>query len=161
MCIRDRSVATHSGGFTTFDTDLTNLLAGPQEIILLVDNRYDFQRCPIHHERSDFYHYGGISQGAELHYIAPVAINRVFISTTDHRKGTLQVRVQTRAELADKLPLLLTINGQIWHEQEITLKPGLQDHTFALDVNELSRWTPETPNLHMLGVELGLSLIHI
>lgn len=153
--INGKSVATHSGGFTTFDTDLTHLLAGPQEIILLVDNRYDFQRCPIHHERSDFYHYGGISQGAELHYIAPVAINRVFISTTDHRKGTLQVRVQTRAELADKLPLLLTINGRIWHEEEIKLKPGLQDHTFTLDVNELSRWTPETPNLHMLGVELG------
>ena len=49
----------HAGGFTRFAADLTGHQPGEIEIVVLVDNRIDYARSPLHFEYFDWYHYGG------------------------------------------------------------------------------------------------------
>ena len=60
-----RALCDHVGGFTRFAADWIGQ-PGESELVVLVDNRFDWERCPLHLEYFDWYHYGGITRPVEL-----------------------------------------------------------------------------------------------
>ncbi|MGC9347657.1 MAG: glycoside hydrolase family 2 TIM barrel-domain containing protein, partial [Anaerolineae bacterium] len=55
-------VRDHAGGFTRFAVDLTDHDPGAVDLVVLVDNRFNYERSPLHHEYFDWYHFGGIAR---------------------------------------------------------------------------------------------------
>ena len=56
-----QQLAEHAGGFTRFRVALPVGPARPVTIVVLVDNRDDPVRSPLHRHFYDWYHYGGIA----------------------------------------------------------------------------------------------------
>ena len=48
---------------------------GEAELVVLVDNRFDWERCPLHLEYYDWYHYGGITRPVELQRLGELWID--------------------------------------------------------------------------------------
>jgi len=45
----------HVGGFTRFGVDFEQGGAGEVEVVVLVDNRFNYERCPLHLDYFDWY----------------------------------------------------------------------------------------------------------
>ncbi len=69
--VNGEKMRDHVGGFTRFPVDFKGRRAEEAEIVVLVDNRFDYDRCPLHLEYFDWYHFGGIARPVELHRLTP------------------------------------------------------------------------------------------
>ena len=58
-----KQIGEHVGGFTRFGLDVTGHQPGETDLVILVDNRIDYDRCPLHLDYFDWYHFGGIARG--------------------------------------------------------------------------------------------------
>ena len=145
----------HAGGFTRFATELRGHQAGEAELVVLVDNRFDSERSPLHLEYFDWYHFGGIAGGAELHRLGNLWIDSVQVTTISISPPTLQVRIAYGGvRPAGATALTITLDGR--HVFSETLKldgvEGVVERTF--EAPDAALWSPEAPNLHMLHVRL-------
>lgn len=154
--VNGRAVRDHAGGFTRFAADFVPDRVGECEIIIFVDNRFNYRRSPLHMEYYDWYHYGGIARGAELHQLGPLWIESVRVTTTDLQSRTVRLQIDYRCE-QDSLttPLRVTCDGRdVLHETASLAGPtGALERTLQLP--HASLWSPAAPNLHVFHVELG------
>jgi beta-glucuronidase len=92
-------IGEHSWGFTRFGFDFRLPLSpegsgapeGALEITILVDNRFDAKRSPLHLEYFDWYQFGGIARGVWLMRLPEPHIRSLQVSTTDWRRRALRV----------------------------------------------------------------------
>ncbi len=149
-------VGEHAGGFTRFSIDLPEFRAGAAELVVLVDNRFDYDRSPLHLEYFDWYHYGGIAGGAELHRFGDHWIDGVQVTTEALAPPTIRLALSFGAE-APPGPTALTValdDETILSETlALTESQGLVVRT--VEVPDAELWSPQAPNLHMLHVRLG------
>ncbi|MDO8971216.1 MAG: hypothetical protein Q7U74_11040, partial [Saprospiraceae bacterium] len=81
----------HAGGFGRFQVDVPVQLSGPVELVVLVDNRFNSQRSPLHLNHFDWYQYGGIARPVELHKLGNLWIENVRVVTDRIDLPTLRV----------------------------------------------------------------------
>lgn len=154
-----RRLGDHVGGFTRFGLDITGHKPGETEIVVLADNRLDYARCPLHLEYFDWYHYGGIARGAELHRLGEAWIERVRCVTTDWRRGAVALSVEFRHAdgEAPPLDLAITCDGRRVLREQLSPEDAAAGRIErTLDLAGLAPWSPGEPNLHILHVRLGL-----
>ncbi len=150
-------VREHVGGFTRFETDVRGVGPGEAEIIILVDNRMDYQRCPLHLDYFDWYHFGGISRGVELHRLGYVWIDAVRVVTEDYknRRLTIEIDWASAAPSPDRIDVTVTCAGKtITHSVEPDDEQAGQIE-LRMELPDAALWSPEEPNLHELYVTLG------
>ena len=145
----------HIGGFTRFGTDFT-----PEHetvtMTVLVDNRFDYDRCPLHLPYFDWYHYGGIARGAELHRLNTLWLEGVVATTAHLEPPTLHLAVHYAAlEPPGEQNLEVSFGGEIVLQESVRLSEveGRLERTLSLP--SASLWSPETPHLYELHVRLG------
>jgi beta-glucuronidase len=146
----------HAGGFTRFAADVVGHQAGETDVVVLVDNRFDYERCPLHQEYFDWYHYGGIARSAELHRLGKRWIDRLRVVTEDVATRTLRISIDYGGvEPPGPVDLAVTCDGQLVLHERVDLRAatGLLQRTIELPGAAL--WSPETPNLHLLHIRLG------
>jgi beta-glucuronidase len=164
LVVDGRIVGDHAGGFTRFWWDF-DAAAGDHTLTLLVDNRFDDQRSPLHLDYFDWYQYGGVARSIELHRLGPLWIDSLRLDTLDHE--TRKVRLAVRCGCAEPDPgrksgFKAMVDGRVLLEEELTDgriglgEPpggGLIEREFVL--KDASLWSPREPNLHTLSVTLG------
>jgi beta-glucuronidase len=146
----------HVGGFTRFAADIVDHRAGETDVVVLVDNRFDYERCPLHQEYFDWYHYGGIARAVELHRLGKLWIGGLRVVTEDVATRRLGMTIDYGGvEPPGPTDLAVTCDGQLVLHERVDLRAatGLVRRTIELPGAEL--WSPEAPNLHMLHVRLG------
>jgi beta-glucuronidase len=146
----------HAGGFTRFSTELPRTTAGEVELVILVDNRFDFDRSPLHLDYFDWYHFGGIAGGAELHRLGELWIDRVQVTTTSIAPPALQIRIAyggVRAPGSTGLTITLGERELIAETLDLEGTEGVIERT--IEIVDAALWSPEEPNLHLLHVRLG------
>ena len=154
--INGKAVRDHIGGFTRFAVDLEDVPAGDLEIIVLVDNRLDYARCPLHLDYFDWYHYGGISRGVEVHRLGKVWIDALEVATEDYQSRRLALTVRYGASTASKgQPLVVRFDGDVALEKSVDLEAGGGTLETSLEFPGAALWSPEEPELHYLHVQLG------
>ncbi len=84
----------HSGGYTVFAVDIPPGPAAAADLVVLVDNRIDYDRCPLHLDTFDWYHYGGIARGVELHALPQPWIDSLRVVTTDLAAREVEVTLR-------------------------------------------------------------------
>ena len=146
----------HSGGFTRFAFDFTPEEAGETEIVVLVDNRFDFQRSPLHLEYHDWYHFGGISRPVTLYRLGEVWIDELIVETAAIAPPSINVKVAYGSvEPMSDVALSLAVDGCVEQQQTIDLDGTAGELSLALDLPGAVLWSPAEPNLHYLYVQLG------
>ena len=154
--VNGEALRDHIGGFTRFAVDVANVSAGQMEFAVLVDNRFDYARCPLHLDYFDWYHYGGISRGVEVHLLGSVWIDALEVATDDYESRQLSLKVcyGTSAE-AKGVPFIVEFDGEIALERTVDLREDGGELEASLECPGAALWSPEEPDLHYLYVRLG------
>ncbi|MCC7204466.1 MAG: hypothetical protein IT441_05255 [Phycisphaeraceae bacterium] len=151
-----RQLGQQIGGFVRFHFDLQDLPAGEYDLVVLVDNRIDPARCPLHQAYMDWYHHGGITRDVELHRVGDLWIESLAINTLDVTAGKFSLALEWAADREPgQVPLTISCDGRPLESGNIQLtgKSGRIDRQFTLPGAKV--WSPESPTLHDLHVELG------
>lgn len=145
----------HVGGFTQVPVDLPDLEIGSHEIVVLTDNRIDYDRCPLHLDYFDWYHFGGLTRGAELHPLGPFSIDDLRITTLDHATRRVKVAIHLRAtEPTEEVDLTLLVNDAAQLNETVTLDAGESVIERELELKDLPLWSPDAPHLHLFRAEV-------
>ncbi|MFG3341380.1 glycoside hydrolase family 2 protein [Glycomyces sp. NPDC048151] len=145
-------VREHAGGFTRFWAE-TESAAGEAEITVLVDNRFD-DRSPLHMEHFDWYAYGGISRGVELHRLEPLHIDGLKIDTLSVADRRVRVRIDYTGAEAGTAALGIECDGRALVSETVDLDAS-GSLTRELEIPWAAPWSPESPQLSTLTATLG------
>ena len=149
----------HSGGFTVFSADSTSHDPGYAEIVVLTDNRFNYERCPTHLDYFDWYHYGGITRGADLSRLGSCWIESVRIETLDFRSRRVSIRVECRGDATapgEEETLTIRIDGNDIFSSEVTFTDGVAVIETDFLLTDATLWSPESPELHFAHCTLGM-----
>src|SRR5579871_1888069 len=154
-----RRVASHPDGWTTFEVDLTDALAGRRAFTLGVDAHVPDDRDDGRFSRSmaakqDWYGVqGGIWKTARIEARDPLHLARVAVRTDyDLATGTVVVRGALSQAAPASLRLTLRQDGQVVAERETPL-PG-PDFEATLALGSPDAWSPDAPDLYDLTIAL-------
>jgi beta-glucuronidase len=153
--VNGRALGDHVGGFTRFSFDFETPAEDEIEITVLVDNRFDYERCPLHLDYMDWYHYGGLARGVELHGLEPVWIDGLRVDTEDLDARRIALTIRCASADETEAPLVVNFDGQAALQEFLSLPAGPTEITRTLEFPEAALWSPEEPNLHLLHVRLG------
>ncbi|HEX8236020.1 MAG TPA: glycoside hydrolase family 2 TIM barrel-domain containing protein [Abditibacteriaceae bacterium] len=161
--VAGQAVRDHAGGFTRFSVDLTGHKAGEVEIVVLVDNRFNYERSPLHQEYFDWYHFGGIARGVELHRLGTLWIDDVRVVTDDYATRAVTVTIayssSDSATLGATTPgstrLAITCDEQIVLDEEVDLAASSGTIVRTLHLTDAALWSPDAPHLHLLHIQLS------
>jgi beta-glucuronidase len=154
--LEGESVGDHVGGYTRFAMDLHPSSTEPVDLVILVDNRFDYDRCPLHLEYFDWYHYGGIARSAELHRLGKLWIDDLQVVTTSIMPPEIRLSVRYGTTIpSSDVSLSVSVDDVVMISEEITTaeNSGLIERTLKLPDADL--WSPDDPNLHNVRVVLG------
>ncbi len=151
-----QELAEHAGGFTRFRVALPVGPERPVTIVVLVDNRDDPVRSPLHRDYYDWYHYGGIAGNVELHRLGEAWLAEVRYQTVAVVPvPVVELVVEARATTGPRHEsLAVFVDGARVHDEvvELTSRSTL---VRRLALPGLSAWSLDDPALHLLEVTLG------
>jgi len=139
------------GTYTPFELRVPPARSARREIVVVTDNRYDYEHNPLHENFFDFYNYGGIIRQVWLEELPANSIHRAAVITEDWAAGRINIRVEFHGT---PVPLTYSIDGAA--AQPVVLNRN-GDHTaeFTVSVPNPTPWSVATPNLHLLTVDSG------
>ena len=146
----------HVGGFTRFPVEIVGHPPGETEIVVLVDNRLDYERCPLHLDYVDWYHHGGIARTVQLQRLGKLWIDGVKAITVDTQQPTIEVSIDFGAlKPPGYTRMLVTCDEKVVVEEEINLIESTGRIQRTVELPGARLWSPEEPNLHLLHIRLG------
>ena len=159
ILLDEAPVAIHGDGWTTIEVDITEALDGKTCFVLGVESRTPDDRQGGRFSQSlaakqDWYGvHGGIWKPAWIEARAPLHINDVAIQTSyDLTEGTIVVRGTLSREQPAKLRLVVSRDADIRAQGEFELDSAEFDLSLAVAGPEA--WSPDSPNLYAVAVEL-------
>ena len=154
LFINDEQIGEHCGGFGPFEIDFELTQTGWVELTILVDNRINYHRCPLHLDYMDWYHYGGISRAVTLHSLGTAWIEDLRIKTIAINPPAIQVDVVLQSTQETTADCVLLINDEEVLTEPMTVKEGIR-FNLNIDLEEAHLWSPEHPHLHTLRLIFG------
>lgn len=146
----------HACGYAPFTVEVPPTAIAQRELTVLVDNRFDFERVPMHEEYFDFYQYGGIVREVTLHVLpanAPFIDALRITPTAGYRTGHVVLAVDLAGKVPARITLGVSFDGgpvQRHHDVLVTERSA----TLALTVPNPRVWSPDSPALHHVTVSL-------
>lgn len=145
----------HACGFAPFSVDVPASSATGRELLVLADNRYDFDRVPMHEEYFDFYQYGGIIRPVSLRVLPPDGVHLDHVQTIvgrGFREGRFTLKVLLGGA-PDRIDLTTQIDDEPPRRHAaVEVRDGAAVLELAADNPRI--WSPDTPRLHALRVTL-------
>ncbi|MBC2593801.1 beta-galactosidase [Ruficoccus amylovorans] len=131
-----------------------------RELLVLVDNRFNFEITPMHEPYFDFYQYGGILREVKLRIRPPEGPWLEDIRVTpgeNYRSGAITVDILVGGEPCGKQFDLMVIVDR--HERQFLTSLRARtdsDSSFRFDLRVPSPrlWSPQAPELHQLKILL-------
>lgn len=142
----------HASGWSPFWVDVPPADHARRDLVVVVDNRFSFERVPLHEEYQDFYHWGGILRPCWLHDTGAAWIDHVQVLVDDWKSGqvTLQVRLGGE-QVPDEVELSVAWDAG---EEEIWTGNQVVERTvrLSLEVPNARAWSPASPSLHTVRI---------
>jgi beta-glucuronidase len=140
----------NNGSYTPFEVQLTPKDQVRREIVLMTDNRYDYNRCPLHENYFDFYNYGGVIRPVWLEELPERSIKNAHVRIDDIASGDVIVNVDFYGNPVD-------VNYRIDDGDWRSARGG----EFSAKVPNPIPWSPASPELHTLTIDSGMDAITV
>lgn len=156
LFINDREVDTHTGGFMAFSFDITDFLTGDEiDIRLVVTDISDtgcHQTGKQRIERGGIWYtpQSGIWQTVWMESLPSTHIRDLRLTPLYHEQA---VRIEIERAGTGVVSVEARLNGIVQATARV------DGDTIVLPLKELHAWTPETPHLYDLTVQLGDDVI--
>lgn len=138
-------------GYTPFRIDVPASAQPLRRLVVLVDNRFDPDRCPMHEEKFDFYQYGGIFRQVRLHVLPAGTPSLDAVRVTplgDPEEGRVRLDLPLSAPAPAGWEWAVRFDdGETWFFP--ATEPSL-----TLRVPCPRPWSPGSPHLHRVRVAL-------
>jgi hypothetical protein len=159
--VNGEKVAEHQGGYGTFTADVTDALtaSGPQEIVVGVEDRTDATWQPVGKQRrvpdrGIFYESAsGIWQTVWMEPVSSRHVSRLEM-TPDVDTSTLQLAVDTESAPGSDGDALRARVTVLDGHRKVTRLVGPADQPITVPVPDAKLWSPSSPHLYDLQVEL-------
>ncbi len=141
-------------GYAPFTVDVP-AGAGPRELIVVADNRFDAERTPMHEPSFDFYQHGGILRPARLDHLPdshPSVARFSILPTSGYREGAVEFRVNVDGPPPDGHVLEFRLDGEV--VRQVPCPPPGEKTIFDACVRNPKLWSLESPHLHEAEVRL-------
>lgn len=145
----------HACGYAPFTVEVPASEKTERELVVLADNRYDFDRVPMHEEYFDFYQYGGIIRPVALRVLPADGVYIDHVQTlvgAGYREGKFSVKVWLKGA-GERVQLTTRIDGAAEEAHTASVKDGVA--TLDLVTADKRPWSPQSPVLHTLSVTLA------
>ena len=145
----------HYGGFCKFSFTKCGVSEGYHKLIVRIDNRFDKYSIP--HALVDWYHYGGITRGVEVHRLSGISILYSLLDyTLDSDRADCKIRITLynaeNAEKSDRVSFKLS--GKEVASAEVTLSPYEErEISLPFTLDNVKRWSKEEPSLYTILTE--------
>ena len=136
-----KDLGLHPYPYARLEIPVGPIAAGEHTVFAAVDNILSWPRVKLARPYYDFYFYGGFYHGVKLVEREP----KIFVRTLDYKTGRIEVEVENGGDSA----VTLAFDGG----QEVNAK--LSDGRVAATVPNFRLWSPDTPNLHRMSVQLS------
>ncbi|HWA88014.1 MAG TPA: glycoside hydrolase family 2 TIM barrel-domain containing protein [Opitutus sp.] len=146
----------HACGYAPFAVEVPPATAAERELLVLVDNRFDFDRVPMHEEYFDFHQYGGILRDVALHVLPArgAFIEHVGVApTAGYRDGGVEVTIELGGEATAVAALVTQIDSAVPQRHQNPCREGSR-LVLALHVPAPRVWSPASPALHTLRIAI-------
>jgi beta-glucuronidase len=128
--------------------------AGPlREVVVVVDNRFDFARVPLQEQFFDFYAYGGLYRSVWYADLADLWVDRVRVTTRDLAAAAVEVQVILGGGEWDGIGAHVSFDGGAPQKVDF-VACGPRRFAASLRVPGGGVWSPSAPVLHELAVTL-------
>lgn len=144
-------------GYAPFVVDIEAAPHEQRELVVLVDNRFDFTRVPMHEDYFDFYQYGGILRPVTLRLLprnGPFVDSLRLTPTENYRQGEISLAVVLHGDVSATVPLHIQIDGNAPLSFPAVPVEKNSAH-LRLNVPSPQIWSPATPQLHTLRVTIS------
>ena len=143
-------IASHEGGFTPFQVEVTKLLKqGDNFLVVEANNRRSVDAIPA--LAFDWWNYGGITRDVMLVATPEVYIDDYFIQLDKHTPDLIHAQVT----LSDKVSESVTVSIPELKISKtfVTDEQGVAKASFK--VKNLIRWAPDAPKLYNVTISSG------
>lgn len=147
--IDGRDVGAVALPWSRFEVPIGSLGCGEHELVVAVDNMSDPDKMKLFSDFYDFYPYGGIFHGVELFLRRQATeVKSVTVRTRDYKTG----RVELELAFAGKCPE--AFDADVSFDGGERKKVAFVGRKATLEVPAFKLWSPESPHLHRVRVEL-------
>lgn len=143
----------HGCGYAKFFRTWQNVEPGEHILTVLVDNRFDFNRIPLHEIYFDFYQWGGITRSVWMHEIPAQHIASVRVETLNIHKREIGIDINLGGAHLGTQTLRLFCDGELFEER--TVECGERHFSFSHVLADASLWDCSRPELHLIRVTFG------
>lgn len=146
-----REVAESELPYSTLEIPLGPLAAGRHVVAAALENLLpDGERRLVYKPNYDFFLSGGFYHGVELKLRhAETELDRVVVRTRDYRTGTVELALEAKGALPPAFSASVSFDGGA--PSSVLFREGRA----RLAVPSFRLWSPESPNLHRVGVDAG------
>ena len=148
-------IGSHYNAYTPFNVDF-ECDYGDHEIKIEVDNSYsDFSAL---HVENDYYTYGGIIRPVLIEQLSDAVFN--YLHVTTKRQGNawlLDIEAEVESKCDDDLHLYLKLkldDDKVLEKEVFVAKREKSVIRFALKLENVHEYSPESPNLYLISAEL-------
>ena len=138
-----KDLGLHPYPYARLEIPVGPLAAGSHTVVAAVDNIISWPRVKMVRPYYDFYLYGGFYHGVKLVEREP----KVFVRTLDYKTGKVEIEIENGGDSA----ATLAFDGG----QEVNVK--LSNGRAAVTVPDFRLWSPESPALHKVSINLSTS----
>ena len=127
------------------------------ELIIAIDNRFNFDPALLFQPGYDFYGFGGIYRSVELHQLPPCSIDRVKVTPLDITQGTVLLDIKLDGKIPAECVYSLGFDGGA--TRQFTATPVDGHIILETRVPDFKVWSPENPHLHTVEVDIGADAV--
>ncbi len=146
------ALAEHIGTYTPFEVEVEPSDSPRREIVVATDNRFDFDRCPLHEIFFDFHNYGGIIRQVWLDELSPgMCFRGIRVMVDDENTGEIRLVLNHEGERGN---ILVSIDGGAPVPTNV-IRAEDGEVELSARVPEPQLWSPAQPRLHTVTASCG------
>ncbi len=121
------------------------------ELVVVIDNRFDYQRQPLLSQFYDYYCHGGIFRSIEIHELPSWSLDRAQVTTLD-LDGHVKVKVQLTGNSPENAELSYRFDSEPAKSLTLPVQGGTVE--FEAQLANPALWSVSSTNLHTLELTL-------
>ena len=147
----------HQGGFYRFSYDITDKLkiGGKNKLEVKVSKHSANKSVNAAERKADWWLFGGIYRPVYLQAKPKINIERIAVNAQADGKLTAEIFTTPLPDHYSLSTTIIPVKGNVRFESQVTeLASGKDFQTITTEWKNVANWTPETPNLYQLKLEL-------